>query len=235
MKNITAKKIVELLHLEDYTYYGETPKAWDGAEQSRIYFGRDYVTIKDGQLGNHRAGSVRAITIGDRVVSEITAIIEKYEADIAEAEIQPEIVEESGETPVAAPAEKEEEEIDLSQDAVAAVALAPVLEGTPQQVQQAENYRRRRYIGLKKYTGNQREEWRGRAAQNIATQGWTQEQCDEACAKMDAHFDAIVDRLVKQYFAETSAAKWVAGAKSHVGLQWCAEVARVSQLIAAGK
>lgn len=79
IKNIngmTAQEIADTLNEQGYTYYGTTARAWKGNTQSRIYFGRDYVTIhKDGTITNHKAGHARALTIGDPAIEAINALM----------------------------------------------------------------------------------------------------------------------------------------------------------------
>lgn len=73
-KNLTAEQIVRALNSKGYLYYGESARAWNGNTQSRIYFGRDFITIlPDGTITNDKSGK-RTLTIGDEAVEAIRDI-----------------------------------------------------------------------------------------------------------------------------------------------------------------
>ncbi|WP_418178354.1 hypothetical protein [Akkermansia sp.] len=74
-KNLTAEQIVRALNSKGYLYYGESARVWNGNTQSRIYFGRDFVTIlPDGTITNDKSGK-RTLTIGDEAVEAIRDIV----------------------------------------------------------------------------------------------------------------------------------------------------------------
>lgn len=74
-KNLTAEQIVRALNSKGYLYYGESARVWNGSTQSRIYFGRDFVTIlPDGTITNDKSGK-RTLTIGDEAVEAIQDIV----------------------------------------------------------------------------------------------------------------------------------------------------------------
>lgn len=75
--NTTASEIAKLLNESGYTYFGEKAKAWEGGSQSRIYFGKDFMTLKDGELTNRNLRKVRACTIGDEPVEAVAALLNK--------------------------------------------------------------------------------------------------------------------------------------------------------------
>lgn len=61
----TASQIAEEINSTGEKHYGEKAKAWESENVSRIYFGRDFVTIeKDGEIHNSKNGKARALTIG---------------------------------------------------------------------------------------------------------------------------------------------------------------------------
>lgn len=61
----SAQQIADAINAAGRTYYGEAAKAWCGATCSRIYFGRDYVTIEaSGEVHVRKAGKARAQTAG---------------------------------------------------------------------------------------------------------------------------------------------------------------------------
>jgi hypothetical protein len=71
---MTAQQIADQLNANGYTYYGDKAKAWQGGNVSRIYFGKEYVTLENGTPTNvgQRA---RAKTIGSSAVEAVEAII----------------------------------------------------------------------------------------------------------------------------------------------------------------
>lgn len=67
-----ATEITKKLKEQGYTYYGETPKAWEANSFGRIYFGRDYVTVDaDGTIHGNKKGKARANTIGHTAVEAV--------------------------------------------------------------------------------------------------------------------------------------------------------------------
>ena len=71
---MTKQELIKRVKEEKITYYGETPRLWENHGKSRIYFGRDFVTIEDGEVHNRRAGKSRAITIGHDITDQINKI-----------------------------------------------------------------------------------------------------------------------------------------------------------------
>jgi len=70
-----AKQIAERINESGRDYYGQRAKGWDGPTCSRIYFGRDYVTIEaTGEIHNRRDGKARAKTIGDSAVELVLEV-----------------------------------------------------------------------------------------------------------------------------------------------------------------
>lgn len=74
-KGLTVEQIVDALNEQEFEYFGVKPRAWNGSDQSRIYFGRDYATIQGDTITNSRKGAARAITIGDNVLEHIATIV----------------------------------------------------------------------------------------------------------------------------------------------------------------
>ena len=73
----TAKQIAELLNEQGFKYYGARAKGWeseDGKVQ-RVYFGRDYVTIEDGNAHANKPGKARAQTIGHTAVAAVESVM----------------------------------------------------------------------------------------------------------------------------------------------------------------
>jgi hypothetical protein len=71
-----AKQIAEAVNSAGQTYFGEKARAWDGDKISRIYFGRDFVTIENGEIHNRKHGKARALTIGDKAVALVKQFAE---------------------------------------------------------------------------------------------------------------------------------------------------------------
>ena len=71
---MTAQQIADKLNENGYTYFGEKAKAWVGGNVTRIYFGRDFVTIENGKPTNI-SQRARAKTIGSSAVEAVEAII----------------------------------------------------------------------------------------------------------------------------------------------------------------
>lgn len=73
---LTASDIATALNTNGFEYFGNRAKAWTGGTVSRIYFGRDYVTIEaDGEVHNRVSGKARAKSIGWDAVDAVEAII----------------------------------------------------------------------------------------------------------------------------------------------------------------
>lgn len=71
-----AQEIAAKLNANGFDYYGDKAKAWSRESVSRIYFGREFVTIEaDGRVHNDRKGSARANTIGSSAVEAVEAVI----------------------------------------------------------------------------------------------------------------------------------------------------------------
>lgn len=89
IKGMTAQEIADELNKSGYLYYGERARAWEGNNQSRIYFGRDFVTIlPDGTITNNKAGKARALTIGDPAVEAIENLMAPDEVEKVEEKEQ---------------------------------------------------------------------------------------------------------------------------------------------------
>lgn len=70
----TATQIATEINNAGEKHYGEKAKAWESENVSRIYFGRDFVTIeKDGEIHNRKNGKARALSIGDSAVELVEA------------------------------------------------------------------------------------------------------------------------------------------------------------------
>lgn len=77
MTMLSAKDIAAKLNATEQTYFGQPAKGWEGPTESRIYFGRDYVTITNsGEVHNRKAGKARANTIGESAVELVKAAME---------------------------------------------------------------------------------------------------------------------------------------------------------------
>ena len=71
----TAAEIAAAINASGETYYGDIAKAWTGGNVSRIYFGRDYVTIEaTGEIHSRKSNHTRAQTIGSSAVE----LVEKH-------------------------------------------------------------------------------------------------------------------------------------------------------------
>jgi len=70
---INVHEIVSKLNDSGYRYYGDAAKGWDGHNESRVYFGREWVTIdqQTGEIHNRRATKARALTIGQSAVDAV--------------------------------------------------------------------------------------------------------------------------------------------------------------------
>ena len=79
-KTITAQDIASKVNAMGYRHYGERAKGWEGNGFSRIYFGRDFVTVEDGQAHGNRAGKARAQTIGYDAVEAVQKAIDEIAA-----------------------------------------------------------------------------------------------------------------------------------------------------------
>jgi hypothetical protein len=67
MKN--AIEIAEAINNAGQKYFGASAKGWTGGKVSRIYFGRDYVSVEGEEIHNRRDGKARALTVGDKAVA----------------------------------------------------------------------------------------------------------------------------------------------------------------------
>jgi hypothetical protein len=70
----TAEEIATAINASGNSYHGASARAWEGNDESRIYFGRDYVRIIAGCITNAREGKARALTIGHSAVE----LVEKF-------------------------------------------------------------------------------------------------------------------------------------------------------------
>ena len=70
----TAAEIATAINANGDDYHGASARSWQGETESRIYFGRDYVRIVNGQITNSREGKSRALTIGHSAV----ALVEQF-------------------------------------------------------------------------------------------------------------------------------------------------------------
>lgn len=64
----TAEEIAVAINSTGKNYHGASARAWSGETESRIYFGRDFVRIVNGEITNARQGKARALTIGHSAV-----------------------------------------------------------------------------------------------------------------------------------------------------------------------
>ena len=73
----TAKEIAEILNEQGYKYYGEKAKGWESSDGKvqRVYFGRDFVTIEDGDAHANKSGKARAQTIGHTAVDAVKSVM----------------------------------------------------------------------------------------------------------------------------------------------------------------
>ena len=72
---LDAKEIAKLLNEKGYTYYGEKARGWIGTTTERVYFGRDFVTIKNGKI----ITPPPTLTIGESALEAVEAVLEAVE------------------------------------------------------------------------------------------------------------------------------------------------------------
>lgn len=72
----SATEIAELLNAAGYTYRGHKPKAWEGRACGRIYFGRDFLTVRWGEVSAFVNGHFSARAIGEEAVNAAARVIE---------------------------------------------------------------------------------------------------------------------------------------------------------------
>ncbi len=75
----SASQIAEMLNAAGYRYgvpRREKARAWEGVNVGRIYFGKDYITIKDGIITNRNLRKVRACTACDDAMNAINTLLE---------------------------------------------------------------------------------------------------------------------------------------------------------------
>lgn len=76
MAKYDANQIANLINADGKTYYGESAKGWVSENVSRIYFGREYVTIEnDGRVHNDIKNKPRASSIGYSAVEIVEEVI----------------------------------------------------------------------------------------------------------------------------------------------------------------
>lgn len=68
------ENLVNELNNRDFEYYGEWPRLWKGASATRIYFGRDYISLtKGGHLTNNIPNHPHKTSCADELIEMITA------------------------------------------------------------------------------------------------------------------------------------------------------------------
>ncbi len=72
----TAKEIADLINGNGSRYYDDKAKGWTGNGFSRIYFGRDYVTIENDGECHSNGPKARAQTIGQSAVDLVEDALE---------------------------------------------------------------------------------------------------------------------------------------------------------------
>lgn len=66
---LTAKQIADKINAAGRRYYNDSARGWDTDSQSRVYFGKEYVTLeKNGDIHNRIIGKARSKSIGDSAV-----------------------------------------------------------------------------------------------------------------------------------------------------------------------
>jgi hypothetical protein len=65
---LTAKQIADKINAAGRKHYNDSARGWDAGNQSRVYFGKEYVTIENGECHNRINGKARAKSIGDSAV-----------------------------------------------------------------------------------------------------------------------------------------------------------------------
>jgi hypothetical protein len=71
---MTAQLIADRINASGQTYYGDRARAWSAGNVSRIYFGRDYVTVEGGEAHN-RTAKARAKSIGESAVEIVASVM----------------------------------------------------------------------------------------------------------------------------------------------------------------
>lgn len=82
--NLSATEIADLLNNVGYRYGSqrqEMARAWEGYGVSRIYFGRDFITIKDGVITNRDLRKTRACTACDDAINAINIVLGNNDSD----------------------------------------------------------------------------------------------------------------------------------------------------------
>lgn len=68
------ENLVNELNNRDFEYYGEWPRLWKGVSATRIYFGRDYISLtKGGHLTNNIPNHPNKTSCPDELIEMITA------------------------------------------------------------------------------------------------------------------------------------------------------------------
>lgn len=68
------ENLVNELNARDFEYYGEWPRLWKGVSATRIYFGRDYISLtKGGHLTNNIPNHPHKTSCADELIEMITA------------------------------------------------------------------------------------------------------------------------------------------------------------------
>lgn len=68
------ENLVNELNNRDFEYYGEWPRLWKGVSATRIYFGRDYISLtKGGHLTNNIPNHPHKTSCADELIEMITA------------------------------------------------------------------------------------------------------------------------------------------------------------------
>ena len=79
---MSASELAEMLNKNGYKYGTTSPvkaRAWEGKSQGRIYFGKDFVTVQDGEVTNRNIYKVRACTACDDAIEAIAKAIQENE------------------------------------------------------------------------------------------------------------------------------------------------------------
>lgn len=86
--SLSATELADMLNAAGYLYgvpRREKARAWEGDNVSRIYFGKDYITIKDGVITNRNLHKVRACTACDDAMNAVKIILESQAEDLRSA------------------------------------------------------------------------------------------------------------------------------------------------------
>lgn len=86
--SLSATEFADMLNAAGYLYgvpRREKARAWEGDNVSRIYFGKDYITIKDGVITNRNLHKVRACTACDDAMNAVKIILESQAEDLRSA------------------------------------------------------------------------------------------------------------------------------------------------------